>query len=153
MTKDIAVSMVPLTVMVGYEIANRFYVGAGLGINRVTQKITDNYEDPTPLRYVSGDDIPPGEAVGNFILDPITNENTYNLVSSEEEFKGSGTRAILCAGYEIPLGPLAIGVQAQYILGKYIQEVSEDYYKFSVERDNGTDGISFLVNIGYSFGE
>ena len=51
----------------------------------------------------------------------------------------------------MPLGPLAMGLQAQYVLGKYVQEVSDK--DFSFDRDNGTDGISFLVTIGYSFGE
>ncbi len=141
MTKDIEVSMVPLTVMLGYEISNGFYVGAGLGTNRVTQKIKDNYLDPDPAR----------DSDGNLILDPATGENTYSSVSNEKEFKGNGSRTILCAGYEIPLGPLEVGVQAQYVLGNYVQEVSDA--NFASDRDNGTDGISLLVNFGYLFGE
>jgi hypothetical protein len=126
LVKDITVSMIPLTMIVGYEIFSGFYIGAGMGTNMVTQEITDTWNSPdTPS------------------TDPPITETT--------EFSGSGSRTILCAGYEMPLGPLAMGLQAQYVLGKYVQEVSDK--DFSFDRDNGTDGISFLVTIGYSFGE
>ena len=57
----------------------------------------------------------------------------------------------MCVGYELPLGPLAIGLQGNYVLGKYDQEVSDGYGVRDVEV--GTDGIQFMVNLGYRFGE
>ena len=123
LSKDLSVSIMPLTVMAAYELFGGLYVGAGMGSNRVTQKITDNYNDP----------------------------DTGTFVSSEKSYSGSGSRTIVCMGYEMPLGPLAFGVQGQYVLGKYTQDVSDGYG--NEEREVGTDGIQFLVNIGYSFGE
>jgi hypothetical protein len=47
---------------------------------------------------------------------------------------------------------LLVGLQGQYVLGKYIQEVS-DKFEVPKERDVDTGGIQFLVNLGYYFGE
>ena len=123
MTKDISVSMIPTTAIVAYEIISGLYVGAGMGGNSITQTITDTYNDP----------------------------DTGAAMSEEIEYTGSGSRTIVCVGYELPLGPLAIGLQGNYVLGKYMQDVSDGYGL--EEREVGTDGIQFLVNLGYRFGE
>ena len=123
MTKDLSVSITPLTAMLGYELFSGLYVGVGMGTNRVTQKITDDYIDP----------------------------DTGSAVKDEQSYTGAGSRTIVCVGYEMPLGPLTLGLQGQYVLGKYMQEVSDGYGVKEVEV--GTDGIQFLVNLGYSFGE
>lgn len=123
MTKDISVSMIPTTAILAYEIISGLYVGAGIGGNSITQTITDTYNDP----------------------------DTGAAMSEEIEYTGSGSRTIVCVGYELPLGPLAIGFQGNYVLGKYMQEVSDGYGVKDVEV--GTDGIQFLVNLGYRFGE
>lgn len=123
MTKDLSVSLMPLTGIVAYEVIRGLYVGAGMGTNRVTQKITDDYTDP----------------------------DAGTAVKDEQTFNGAGSRTIVCVGYEMPLGPLAVGVQGQYVLGKYMQEVSDGYGVKEVEV--GTDGIQFLLNLGYYFGE
>tara|TARA_Y100000588_G_scaffold322509_2_gene354636 strand:- start:84027 stop:85223 length:1197 start_codon:yes stop_codon:yes gene_type:complete len=122
-TKDLAVSMMPTTAIIAYEVLNGLYVGAGIGSNSITQKITDTY----------------------------TNPNTGVSVVEEQEFTGSGSRTIVCVGYEMPLGPLSMGFQGNYVLGKYDQEVSDGYGTQDVEV--GTDGIQIMVNLGYRFGE
>ena len=124
LSKDLSVSIMPLTAMVGYEVLSGLYVGVGMGSNRITQKITDNY----------------------------TNPDTEAKVSESKSYSGAGSRTIVCVGYEMPLGPLLVGLQGQYVLGKYIQEVS-DKFEVPKERDVDTGGIQFLVNLGYYFGE
>ena len=92
--------MTPVTVMLGFEVFKGFYVGAGMGSNQVTQKIKDTYIDPNPLQ----DDI------GNYILDGNGNFTYASATTTPEtEFKGSGSRYMLCAGYEMPVGPLLEG--------------------------------------------
>ena len=122
MTKDISVSMMPTTAIVAYEVFSGLYVGAGLGGNNITQEITDKYIDP----------------------------DTGASVTDTQSFDGSGSRTIVCVGYEMPLGPLAVGFQGNYVLGKYMQDVSDGYGAQEVEV--GTDGIQFMVNLGYRFG-
>jgi hypothetical protein len=123
MTKDISVSMMPTTAIVAYEVFSGLYVGAGIGGNKITQEITDKYSDP----------------------------DTGASVTDTQSFDGSGSRTIVCVGYEMPLGPLAVGFQGNYVLGKYMQDVSDGYGTQEVEV--GTDGIQFMVNLGYRFGE
>jgi hypothetical protein len=123
MTKDLSVSMMPITAVIAYEVFGGLYIGAGIGSNQVTQTITDVYNDP----------------------------DTGDAMSIEDEYTGSGSRTILCVGYELPLGPFAVGLQGNYVLGKYMQDVSDGYGL--EEREVGTDGIQFLVNLGYRFGE
>jgi hypothetical protein len=123
MTKDLSVAMTPLSAVVAYEVFSGLYLGAGMGTNNITQDITDVYTDP----------------------------DTGTPTTVTESFTGSGTRTILCAGYEMPLGPLVVGLQGQYVLGKYTQDVSDGFE--IQEREVGTDGIQFLVNLGYRFGE
>jgi hypothetical protein len=89
----------------------------------ITQEITDKYNDP----------------------------DTGASVTDTQSFDGSGSRTIVCVGYEMPLGPLAVGFQGNYVLGKYMQDVSDGYGTQEVEV--GTDGIQFMVNLGYRFGE
>jgi len=123
MTKDITVTMMPTTVIVAYEVFRGLYVGAGIGGNKITQKMKDNYYDPD------------------------TGAGTTDEISTDI----GGTRTIVCVGYEMPLGPLAVAFQGNYVLGKYMQEMSDGYGVQKVEV--GTDGIQLMVNIGLYFGQ
>jgi hypothetical protein len=133
-TKEIAVTMMPTTAIVSYEIFGGLYVGAGIGANSITQEITDKYTN-----WIATDGASTPETWG-----PLPAKET-------QSFSGSGSRTIVCVGYELPLGPLAVGLQGNYVLGKYDQEMSDGYG--TKDREVGTDGIQFLVNLGYRFGE
>ncbi len=123
MTKDITVTMMPTTVIVAYEVIRGLYVGAGIGGNKITQKMKDNYYDP----------------------------DTGASVTDEMSADIGGSRTIVCVGYEIPLGPLSVAFQGNYVLGKYMQEMSDRYGVQKV--DVGTDGIQFMINVGLYLGQ
>ena len=119
----------PITAMVAYDIAGGLYVGAGMGTNMVTHNEKFTFTDPDAGTTQAG-----------------------TIVPSDKSFTGAGSRTIVCVGYELPMGPLAVGIQAQYVLGKYQQDVTNSIDNSELN-DNGTDGIQFLVNLGYRFGE